>query len=47
MGNSPFGNDLIGLIVYPIILGTLDVFILFILWLQLPQKVLVVLFILV
>lgn len=47
MGNSPFGNDLIGHIVYRIILGTLEIFILFMLWLQLQQKVLVGLFILI
>lgn len=38
MGNTPFGNDLIGHIVYRIILGTLEIFILFMLWLQLTAE---------
>lgn len=45
MGNSPFGNGLIGHIVYLIILSTLEI--LPILWLQVQQKVLAVLFTLV
>ena len=44
MGNSPFGNGLIGHIVYLIILSTLEILILPILWFQVQQKVLAVLF---